>query len=60
MEETIALARQEGERCFSPPDLLVERMERGFIEAVIAALVEEDGLDPAWLCNGKDERGTPF
>jgi hypothetical protein len=45
-------AAEHGERGDSyllPPDLFVDRMDRGYLEAVVADLLVNDGLRDQWL-----------
>jgi hypothetical protein len=38
-----------GGRYFIPPDLLVERLDRAYLEEVVGDMVEHGSLKPEWL-----------
>lgn len=38
-----------------PPDLLVERLDRGRMEAIVAEMLANDELRAEWLCPDQDD-----
>jgi hypothetical protein len=47
----------EPEEYLLPPDLFVERLDRGLLERVVRRMLAEDEMKPEWLCPPEEEPG---
>ena len=50
-EECAETGESLGGRYLEPPDLFVERLDRGLLSEVVTDLLENDALKEEWLCD---------